>query len=120
MLELAQSADTLGFLQTLLDGGLPLLLLTALCLVGYLYKKEKEAKDVETAARVAAVEKHSREISELKTDYSSKVEELLRERLKSETAAQKLIIETKEISKSVVMSLNNVQDLLESIIEEET
>ncbi len=118
LLHLAQQSETIGVLQTLLDGGLPLLLLVALCIVGYLYEKEKEAKDTETAARVNAVETHSKDTSQLNTDYSKKVEELLRERIESEAEMQKALLENKEMMKAVVMAMNNCNDTLESIIEE--
>jgi len=118
ILLLAQQQETLGTLQTILDGGLPLMLLIALCIVGYLYKKEKEAKDVEVAARVTAVESHSAETSKLKSDYSKKVEELLRERIESESETQKALIESTEIMKAVVMTMNNCNETLESVIEE--
>jgi len=119
LLDLAQQAETLSLLQTLLDGGVPLLLLVALCIVGFLYKKEKEAKDDEIKTRVSAVEEHSAEISKLKTEYSQKVEELLRERISSEVEMQKALIENAEIMKTVVMSMNNCNSTLESIIEED-
>ncbi len=115
MLQLAQQGggEALGILTTLLDGGLPLLLLVALCIVGYFYKKEKEAKDDETKARVKAVESHSDDISTLKTEYSTKVESLLRERIESEGEMQKALMENKEIMQAVVMTMNNCNSTLE-------
>jgi hypothetical protein len=118
ILQLAQQAETLSLLQTLLDGGLPLMLLVALCLVGYLYKKEKASKDDEVTARVTAVEAHSTAISNLKTDYSKKVEELLRERIESESEMQKALRENGEIMKTAVLTMTNCNETLESIIEE--
>lgn len=115
---LAQGQETLGLLQTILDGGLPFMLLVALCIVGYLYKKEKEAKDAETAARVAAVQAHSKEVGDLKTEYSNKVESLMRERLSSETAIQKTLLEAKEVMTATTLAMNNVQDTLENLAEE--
>lgn len=118
LIQLAQQQETLGLLTTLLDGGLPLLLLVALCIVGYLYKLEKEAKDGEVAARVAAVESHSVATSNLKTEYSKKVEELLRERIESESETQKALLENKEIMQAVVMTMNNCNSTLEAMIED--
>lgn len=118
LLQLAQQEETIGLLSTLLDGGLPLMLLVALCIVGYLYKKEKEAKDDETKARVTAVEGHSDAISNLKTEYSTKVESLLRERIESESEMQKALLENKEIMQAVVMTMNNCNSALESHYED--
>lgn len=118
ILQLAQQAETLGILQTILDGGLPLMLLIALCIVGYLYKKEKEAKDVAGNSLIANTEAHSTEISTLKGAYSDKVEELLRERLESESEMQKALLEAKEVMKSTVMAMNNCNETLEALIEE--
>ncbi len=117
-LQLAQQSETIGILQTVLDGGLPLMLLVALCIVGYLYKKEKDAKDAVVTASMTNTEAHSAAISNLKTDYSKKVEELLRERIESETEMQKALMETREIMKSTVMTMNNCNETLESLIEE--
>jgi hypothetical protein len=120
-LQLAQAAgggETLGILTTLLDGGLPLLLLVALCIVGYLYKNEKEAKDAEVVARISATETHSGAISALKTEYSTKVESLLRERIESESEMQKALSENKEIMQAVVMTMNNCNSTLESVLED--
>jgi hypothetical protein len=119
MMLLAQAAEPIGLLTTLLEGGLPLLLLVALCIVGYLYKKEKEAKDAEVAARVKAVENHSESTSKLKTEYSKKVEELLRERLESETHGQRIIIEAKDVMQSVVMQMTTLGDFLEQASQED-
>lgn len=117
-LQLAQQAETIGLLNTLLDGGLPLMLLVALCIVGWLYKKEKESKDAEVVARVAAVEAHSKEVGTLKTEYSDKVESLMRERLDSETTLIKTLVEAKEVMTAVALAMNNVQGTIENLVEE--
>jgi hypothetical protein len=117
ILQLAQQQETIGLLQTVLDGGLPLMLLIALCIVGYLYKKEKEAKEIEIIARVSVLVEHSREIGTLKTNYSDKVESLMRERLESETTLQKTLLEAKDAMSAVALAMNNVQDTLESLAE---
>lgn len=111
MLELAQ-AEFLGTLQAILDGGLPLLLLVALVYVGKLYKKEKESKE-------NILKDNAKEVETLKTAYSDKVETLLRERIDSELDNQKMRIEQKELMKSVLMSINNVNEFLESIVDED-
>lgn len=118
LLQLAQQAETLGTLQTILDGGLPLMLLIALCIVGYLYKKEKEATTEAIKARVAAVEGHATETSKLKSEFSEKVEQLLRERIESESEMQKALIENKEIMQAAVMTMNNCNTTLESVMED--
>jgi hypothetical protein len=118
MFELAQ-AELISLLQTLLNGGLPLLLLTALIYVGRMYKKEKEARDEEVKIRVKAVETASEEMAKLEQKYSDKVEELLRERIDSETANQKIQLESKEAIQSVIMAIGNFTELLESMMEEE-
>lgn len=112
------NAETIGLLQTLLDGGLPLLLLVALICIAYMYKREKEAKDKEVAARVKAVETHSVEMSKLQVEYSAKVESLMRERLQSEKDSQKVILENGEVMKAAVMTMTNCNDTLQSVIEE--
>jgi len=113
-IQLAQSAE-LGFLQTILDGGLPLALLVAIYIVFKLYQKEKDAKNTEVSARVAAVEAHATATNQLRIDYSDKVESLLRERIDIETATQRVVIEAKEVMQSVVMQLNAISDLLAAV-----
>ncbi len=110
---LANTAEPLGILQTILDGGLPLALLVAIYIVFTLYKKEKEAKTEEVSARVASVEAHAAEMSRLRDAYSIKVEELLRERIESETTSQRIIIEAKEVLQSVVMQMDTLSSLIE-------
>lgn len=114
MITLAAETVELGILQTILDGGLPLALLVAIYIVFTLYKKEKEAKDAEVAARVSSVQAHATEMSQLRIDYSVKVESLLRERIESETASQRIIIEAKEVLQSVVMQMGALGDLIEA------
>jgi Ca2+/Na+ antiporter len=119
ILQLAQTGGIglpteLGILQTILNGGLPLALLIAVYIIFTLYKKEKEAKDSETTARVAAVTSHAKELGDLRDAYSTKVEQLLRERIESETASQKIIIETREVMQSVVMQMGTIRALIET------
>lgn len=113
ILQLADVSQ-LGILQTILDGGLPLALIIGVYVVFMLYKKEKEAKDVEVNKRVEVVEAHAAAIGTLRSDYSKKVEELLRERIASETASQKILIENKEVMQSVVMQMSTIGDLIEA------
>ena len=112
LLQLANAE--LGLLDTILDGGLPVALLIAVYVIFSLYRKEKDAKDAEVAARVKSVEDHATVVSELKSAYSVKVEKLLRERIESETASQKIIIEAKEIMQSVIMQMGTISDLIEA------
>lgn len=104
----------LGLFQTILEGGLPLALLIAIYVVFSLYKKEKEAKDVEVTARIKATKDHSKDMADLRSDYSDKVEQLLRERLASEATSLKVIIEAKEVMQSAVMQMNTIGDLIEA------
>jgi len=115
ILQLAQSDPALGIFQTILEGGLPLALLIALYVVFTLYKKEKEAKDAEVTARIASTEAHAKEMANLRADYSTKVEQLLRERLESETTSQRVIIEAKDVMQSAVMQMNTIGDLIEAV-----
>ena len=94
------------------------MLLIALCIVGWLYKKEKEATTEAVKARVDAVEAHSIETSKLKTLFSEKVEQLLRERIESESEMQKALIENKEIMQTVVMTVNNCNTALANLLED--
>lgn len=115
ILSLAQADPSLGIFQTILEGGLPLALLIALYVLFSLYNKERAAKDVEVSARIAATENHSKEMAVLRSAYSDKVEQLLRERLESEASSQRVIIEAKEVMQSAVMQMSSLGDLIEAV-----
>lgn len=110
-----QLASTeIGILQTILDGGLPLALLIAIGVVFKLYQAEKSAKDEEVGKRVTAAEASAVAEGNLRKEYSTKVESLLRERIESETSSQRIIIEATEVMQSVVMQMGTLGDLIEA------
>jgi len=108
---LAQNAETLGFLQAILNGGVPLLLLVALCIVGWVYWKEKEA-------RAKADLKYMEENTKLREQFTEKVESLFRERLDSETENARVILRATEVMESVTNALERTNDTLDSLVEE--
>lgn len=110
VLILAQHAETIGLLQTILSGGVPLLLLVALCIVGWLYYREKESKTLNA-------EKHSEEVSKLREKFTDKIEELFRERLDSETENAKIILKATEVMESVTNTLERTNDTLDELTE---
>jgi len=108
---LAQNAETLSFLQAILNGGVPLLLLVALCIVGWVYWKEK-------AARTEADKKYMEENSKLREQFTEKVESLFRERLDSETENARVIMRATEVMESVTNALERTNDTLDTLVEE--
>tara|TARA_R100001244_G_scaffold25113_4_gene25539 strand:- start:652 stop:993 length:342 start_codon:yes stop_codon:yes gene_type:complete len=100
----------LSVLQILLDGGVPLLLLIALIVVSKLYYAERNI-------RTAEMGNYRDEVSALKTDYSNKVESLLRERLESETENTKVILRATEAMSSVNGTLEHTNTTLKRFIE---
>jgi len=111
MFDLLAETD-IGLLQSILEGGLPLLLLIALCIVAKLYYKEKEDSKNDSV-------NHVKVVSDLKDTYSKKVETLLRERIESEADLQKTVMEAKDTMDAVVMIMTNVQQLLDDLAGEE-
>jgi uncharacterized protein HemX len=109
-LQLAQQAETLGFLQTVLDGGVSMLLLVALCIVGWLYKKEKEDRTADNT-------KFMGQINTLREQLTEKIETLFRERLESETENAKIIQRATEVMESVTSVLDRTNDTLDSLTE---
>ena len=55
LLHFGQVGPELGLLQTLLDGGVPLLLLVAIYFVGSMYRTEKAAKDAKVGDTTAYI-----------------------------------------------------------------
>ena len=100
----------LSGLQLLLDGGVPLLLLVALIVVSKLYYEERNK-------RTAEMENYRTEISNLKTEFSNKVESLFRERLESESENARVILRATEAMDSVTGTLEHTNDTLEKFIE---
>ena len=109
---LAQNAETLGFLQAVLNGGVPLLLLVALCIVGWVYWKEK-------SSHAAANKEFMGETSKLREQFTEKIESLFRERLDSETENARIIMRATEVMESVTNALERTNDTLDSLTEEE-
>ena len=107
---LLAQAEILALLQTLLNGGLPLLLLVALYIVGRFYYKEKEGK-------TADAEKHMKEISDLREQFTKKIEDLFRERLESETENAKIIMRATEVMESVTNTLERTNETLDDLTE---
>jgi hypothetical protein len=112
ILTLAQGAETVGLLSLLLEGGVPLLLLAALCVVGWMYYKEKNAKtDADKAC--------AKEVTSLQKQFTDKIESLYRERLDSETENAKIIMRATEVMDSVVNTLERTNETLDTITEDE-
>jgi hypothetical protein len=108
---LAQAADLVGLLETILKGGVPLLLMVALYLVVSAYNKERNDRTVEQ-------QNHIKEISELRKDYAKKVEDLLRERLDSESENIRALTRATEVMDSVTQTLERTNDTLEDLMED--
>lgn len=108
---LAQHAETIGLLQTVLNGGVPLLLLIALCVVSWLYYKEKESK-------TKADTKYAEDTAKLRDDFTKKIEDLYKERLSSETENARMIVRATEALESVGNALTRTNETLDSLIEE--
>jgi len=111
MYQLLAQTSEIGILQTLLEGGVPLLLLVAVVLLAKLYYKEKEDSRKEMI-------NHSTQIISLKDDYSKKVEKLLRERIDSEADVKKMLIEAKDVMEAVVITMERMNDLMELAVKE--
>jgi hypothetical protein len=111
ILLLLGQAEFIGLLQTLLSGGLPLLLLTALYIVGRFYYVEKESK-------TSDAKKHMEEISALREQFTNKIEALFRERLDSETENARIIMRATEVMESVTNTLERTNDTLDDLTEE--
>jgi hypothetical protein len=108
---LAQQAETLGFMQAILDGGTPLLLMVGIAIVGWLYKKEKEEHSADNA-------KHMAESAVLREKFSDKVEELYKQRLESETENARIIMRASEALESVDGTLARTNETLDSLMED--
>jgi len=108
---LAQNAETLSFLQAVLNGGVPLLLLVALCIVGWVYWKEK-------GARAEADKQYMEDNAKLREQFTDKIESLFRERLESETENARVIMRATEALESVNNTLDRTNETLDSLTEE--
>lgn len=104
-------AEVVGLLTTLLEGGVPLLLLVALYFVVNAYNKER-------TDRMNENQKSAGELSDLRKDYAKKVEDLLRERLESEAENIRALTRATEVMESVVQTLERTNDTLESLVED--
>lgn len=102
----AQAVELVTLFETVLNGGLPLILMFAIYFIFTGYKREKEAhiKALEDAAT-------------LRKEFTKKIEELFRERLESETENARIIQRATEALDSVSATLDRTNETLDSLTE---